>query len=202
MTQPLLVATRNEDKVKEISEIISELDIQWLSLDDLEIELTVAEIGNTFETNAIIKAEAYAATSGMLTLADDSGLEVDALDGRPGVLTARYGGASLSPVQRFELLLEEMRDVPWESRDARFRCVVALASPEGLIGTASGVCEGIIALEPVGSGGFGYDPIFFLPEMDATMAQLMSIDKHRISHRGRALAAIAPMLRKIVGNHS
>ncbi len=196
MKKHLLVATRNEGKVEELASLIGDLVIEWLSLDDMEIELRVEESGGTFQKNAIIKALAYSKESGMLTLADDSGLEVDALDGRPGVRTARYGGVSLTPRQRYELLLRELRDVPEEMRSARFRCVIALAHPNGLAGVASGTCEGFIAMEPVGSGGFGYDPVFYLPDQGMTMAQLSAAEKHRISHRGKAIAGIAPLLRE------
>lgn len=196
MKKHLLVATRNKGKVDELASLIGDLVIEWLSLDDLEIDLRVDESGDTFRENAIIKALAYSKESGMLTLADDSGLEVDALNGRPGVRTARYGGDSLSPRQRYELLLRELRDVPGERRSARFRCVVALARPDGLAGIASGTCEGLIAKEPEGAGGFGYDPVFYLPDQGMTMAQLSAADKHRISHRGKAIAGIAQLLRE------
>ena len=157
----------------------------------------VAETEDTFRGNAVLKATAYAQQTGLLTLADDSGLEVDALDGRPGVLSARYGGPGTTAVDRYQLLLAELRDVPAERRTARFHCVTALAAPNGeLIGTADGVCEGVIALEPSGVGGFGYDPVFFLPPYGLTMAQLDAAEKNRISHRGRAAAAIAPLLRR------
>lgn len=196
MAKKLLVATHNSGKVKELADMLDDLEVEWLSLDDAGTSLDVSETGATFEENAVIKATNYAAVTRLLTLADDSGLEVDALDGRPGVHTARYGGPGLTQRQRYELLLRKLSDVAWEDRVARFRCVVALADGHGLIGTAAGVCEGIIALEPAGSGGFGYDPIFFLPEKGLTMAQLPAAEKHRISHRGRAVAAIAPLLRE------
>jgi XTP/dITP diphosphohydrolase len=196
MANKLLVATHNSGKVKELADMLDDLEVEWLGLDDAGTSLEVSETGATFEENAVIKATNYAAVTGLLTLADDSGLEVDALDGRPGVHTARYGGPGLTQRQRYELLLRKLSDVAWEDRVARFRCVVALADRHGLIGTAAGVCEGIIALEPAGSGGFGYDPIFFLPEKGLTMAQLPAAEKHRISHRGRAISAIAPLLRE------
>ncbi len=196
MKKLLLVATRNKGKVEELASLIGDLVIEWLSLDDLEIDLSVEESGDTFQKNAIIKALAYSKETGMLTLADDSGLEVDALDGRPGVHTARYGGDSLTPRQRYELLLRELRGVPRELRSARFRCVVALARPDGIAGIASGTCEGHIAVEPQGTGGFGYDPVFYLPDQGMTMAQLSAAEKHRISHRGKAIAGIAPLLRE------
>jgi XTP/dITP diphosphohydrolase len=195
MGQTLLVATGNRGKVSEYADMLSDLAISWISLKEIAMNIEVAEIGLTFEENAIIKATEYAERTGYLTLADDSGLEVDALDGRPGVLTARYGGAELSPRDRYMLLLKELAGVPWDKRTARFRCVVALAQPGELIGTASGSCEGLIGLEPVGSGGFGYDPVFYLADKGFTMAQIDPAEKHAISHRGRALSSIVPLLR-------
>ncbi|MGD2048367.1 MAG: RdgB/HAM1 family non-canonical purine NTP pyrophosphatase [Chloroflexota bacterium] len=195
MPQQLLVATRNPGKVAEISEILGSLDVVLLSLDDVGVDLEVEETGETFEENAILKGKVYASKTGLLTLSDDSGLEVDALDGRPGVHTARFGGPDLTPKERYQRLLDSLSSVPWEQRSARFCCVVALSHDEELLGTATGVCEGMIALEPAGEGGFGYDPIFYLPDRNMTMAQLPPGEKHHISHRGRALAAIAPLLR-------
>jgi len=151
----LLVATRNPGKVVELSQMLGDLEVELLSLDDAGTDLEVAETGTTFRLNAILKSTAYARETGLLTLADDSGLEVDALGGKPGVHTARFGGPGLNPRQRYELLLRELVDVPWERRTARFRCSVALADDEGFIGAADGVCEGVIAWEPRGSGGFG-----------------------------------------------
>lgn len=198
----LLVATRNLGKVRELAEILSDQEIDWLSLDDIALTREVAETGTTFRENAILKANEYALASGLLTLADDSGLEVDALDGRPGMHTARYGGPGLTPKQRYELLLQALAQVPAPERTARFRCVVALASPDGLIDTAEGVCEGVIALAPAGDGGFGYDPVFYLPERQKTMAQLPASQKHLISHRGRAFANMVPTLRKVLGERT
>jgi len=195
----LLVATHNKGKVAEYADILGDLAIEWLTLDEAGVGEDVAETGATFRDNAILKAVAYARQTGLLTLADDSGLEVDALGGEPGVYTARYGGPGLSAVDRYRLLLRNLRDVPPERRTARFHCVVALAGPDGeLLGTADGVCEGVIAAAPAGEGGFGYDPVFYLPERGLTMAQLDAAEKHRISHRGRAAAAIAPLLRRQV----
>jgi XTP/dITP diphosphohydrolase len=194
----LLVATHNEGKVAELSAMLSDLELTWLSLADLAISEAVAEVGDTFAENARLKAVTYAKAGRLLTLADDSGLEVDALDGRPGVQTARYGGAGLTAEARWQLLLREMRHVPWQSRTARFRCAIALAAPDGtLLGESEGVCEGFIALEPAGSGGFGYDPVFYLPDRELTMAQLAPGEKKEISHRGRAIRAIAPLLKKV-----
>jgi XTP/dITP diphosphohydrolase len=193
----LLVATRNAGKVRELAAMLADLEVDWLSLDDVGAVEDVAETGSTFEQNAILKASGYAVASGLLTLADDSGLEVDALGGRPGVHTARYGGPQLSPEQRYRRLLSELRHIPWAERTARFRCVIAIANPDALITTAEGVCEGMIAWEPRGEGGFGYDPVFYIPDRQQTMAELPAEVKHQISHRGRAIAKIAPMLRQI-----
>ena len=195
MTKNILLATRNQGKVTEISEILASLDVTWLSLGDVGVNYEVEESGKTFEENAILKVKICARKTGLLTLADDSGLEVDALDGQPGVHTARFGGPGLTQKQRYQRLLESLSSVPWEQRTARFRCVVALGRDQELLGTASGVCEGMIALKPAGMGGFGYDPIFYLPERNKTMAQLQPNEKHRISHRGQALAVLAPLLR-------
>ncbi len=198
----LLVATRNSGKVRELAAMLGDLQLSWLSLDDIALSTEVAETGSTFSQNAKLKANGYAAASGLLTLADDSGLEVDALGGKPGVHTARYGGLGLTPEQRYRRLLIELEHVPWARRTARFRCVVALARPQGLIGTAEGVCEGMIATEPAGDGGFGYDPVFYLPGRQKTMAQLPALVKHQISHRGQAFARIAPLIRQALGETS
>ncbi len=192
----LLVATHNKGKVGEYSEILGDSGIAWLTLDDVGITHDVEETGATFRENAILKAQAYAVQSGLLTLADDSGLEVDALDGRPGVLTARFGGPGLLAADRYRLLLAHLDGVPAPQRTARFRCVIALAAPDGsILGAAEGVCEGEIAQEPQGEGGFGYDPVFYLAELGQTMAQLSAAEKHRRSHRGQATRAIEPLLR-------
>lgn len=195
MSRTLLVATHNQGKVKEFSEMLADLDLEWLSLDDIGMEKDVEETGQTFTQNAILKAETYAAETGYFTLADDSGLEVDALNGEPGIYTARYGGPGLDHEGRYRLLLKNLDGVPEVKRSARFRCVIALATPDGLVGTAEGVCAGRIAEAPVGDGGFGYDPVFFLPDRNLTMAQVPSSVKHQISHRGKALKAIESLLR-------
>jgi XTP/dITP diphosphohydrolase len=200
--QTLLVATHNKGKVAELADMMHDLQVTWVGLDEVGVTMDVEETGQTFQANAELKATAYAAATGLLTLADDSGLEVDALGGEPGVYTARFGGAGLTSKQRYELLLSKLTGVPWEQRTARFRCVIALAGENGVIGTAAGTCEGMIAWEAAGEGGFGYDPIFYLPDRDVTMAQLAAAEKHQISHRGRAVAAIAPLLRKTLSNRN
>ena len=199
MKKELLVATHNQGKVAEFREMLADLLIGWKSLGDVQVSEDVEENGASFEANAILKAKSYAAKTGMITLADDSGLQVDALGGDPGIYTARYGGEDLSHQQRYQLLLRNLAAVPWEQRTARFRCVIALANANGdILGTAEGVCEGMIAMEPAGSGGFGYDPVFYLPERAMTMAEVGSAVKHQISHRGQALKAMEPLLREVL----
>ena len=195
----VLIATRNRGKLREYADLLADLTaggqpIEWVSLADLGIEREVEETGTTFEENARLKATAYARESGLLTLADDSGLEVDALGGAPGVHSARYGGPELDDEGRYRLLLEALKDVPEGKRSARFRCVVAITTPEGELHTAEGTCEGRIAREPKGEHGFGYDPVFVVEEYGRTMAELGPEIKNRISHRARALEAIRPML--------
>jgi XTP/dITP diphosphohydrolase len=196
MANAVLVATHNQGKIKEFKEMMQDLAFDWLGLTEAGISFDVEETGQTLEENAMLKGEGYSKETGLLTLADDSGLEVDALNGAPGVYTGRFGGPGLTPKERYELLLQKMVGVPWEERTARFRCVIVLFGPGRLIGQAVGTCEGYIATEPAGEGGFGYDPVFYLPDWNKTMAQLPAGAKHQISHRGRAVAAIAPLLRE------
>ncbi len=199
MAKKLLIATHNQGKVREFAEMLDDMAIEWLNLNDVAVVEDVEETGTTFLENARLKALVYAAKTGLLTLADDSGLEVDALDGAPGVYTARYGGAGLTHEERYRLLLQNLASVPWEKRSARFRCVISLAAPDGtILGESEGVCEGMIATEPAGDGGFGYDPVFYLPEYEMTMAQVGSAVKHQISHRGRALRNIEGRLRNVL----
>jgi XTP/dITP diphosphohydrolase len=198
MTRKLLVATHNPGKVREYREILAGLPLEVTYLDAEGITEEVDETGATFAENAILKATAYARLSGLLTWADDSGLEVDALGGAPGVYSARYAGPGASDADRYRKLLNALADVPWDRRTARFRCTVALAMPEGDVRTADGACEGVIAFGPAGSNGFGYDPVFYMPERDATMAQLDAEVKNVISHRGRAARVAAEILREMV----
>lgn len=199
----LLVATHNQGKLAEYADLLDGTGVELLTLDMAGITHDIDETGSTFAENARLKAQGYARLTGLTTLADDSGLEVDALEGRPGVQTARYGGEGLTSRQRYERLLIEMADVPAEDRSARFRCVIALAAPNGdLYGTADGTLEGEIAEAASGDGGFGYDPVFWLPERGQTLAQLTPAEKHAISHRGQALRSISPLLHTVVGVHS
>jgi XTP/dITP diphosphohydrolase len=193
----LLVATHNQGKKREFKQLLAPLKAAILFPDDLGIDLDVREDGTTYAENARRKAEGYARASGLPTLADDSGLEVDALGGAPGIHSTRY--VSGSDANRVATLLSYLRDVPWGERTARFRCVVVVLTPGGNVHQAEGVCEGVIAFQPAGAGGFGYDPIFYLPDYECTMAQLSHEGKNRISHRARAVQAASPALRQLLG---
>jgi XTP/dITP diphosphohydrolase len=201
MSKPvrLLVATRNQGKLGEYEELLSGLPVELTYLDGEGIVEDVEETGSTFAENAVLKAQRYALISGLLTLADDSGLEVDALGGEPGVHSARYAGAGATDEDRYRLLLEKMKDIPPDERGARFRCVIAVAEPGGETYTAEGVCEGEIAFGPQGDFGFGYDPVFLLRGSGRTMAQLPPEEKNGISHRARAAQAMRPVLGRLVG---
>jgi XTP/dITP diphosphohydrolase len=197
----LLIATNNPNKVKEFAEILADLPLTVTYLADEGITLDPEETGATFRENAILKAQAFAQASGLLTLADDSGLEVDALGGEPGVYSARYGGTAKDDhVGRCHLVLDKLaaQNVPWPERTARFRCVIALATPERLIETVEGTVEGIIGYELKGSNGFGYDPIFFVPELNQTLGEAPGVVKHQISHRGRAARAAVEVIERLV----
>ena len=192
----LLIATRNPGKKREYRELLDGLEAGIVFPDDLDLRLDVREDGTTYAQNARKKARKYAAASGLLTVADDSGLEVDALSGAPGLHSARY--AEGTDADRVDALLEAMQGVPWEERTARFRCVLAVVTRSGHIVEFEGVCEGMIALEPQGQRGFGYDPVFYLPNRDRTMAQLSRETKNRISHRARAVREAMPALADLV----
>jgi XTP/dITP diphosphohydrolase len=183
----LLVATHNQGKLHELSGLLSGVSVQILSLTDLGRSVAVEEHGTTFESNAVHKTVEYSRLGDALTLADDSGLEVSALGGAPGIRSARYGGPGLSDEQRCRALLDALQKVPWDDRKARFVCVLALARGGSLIRTFRGVVEGIIAFEPRGAGGFGYDPIFYYPPLSRTFGELRREEKEKVSHRGQAL---------------
>jgi XTP/dITP diphosphohydrolase len=194
----ILLATHNRGKLREFAEILADLPVEWITLDDAGIREEAEETGQTFEENARIKAEFYGRLTGLPTLADDSGLEVDALDGAPGVYSARYSGANATDQDRYRLLLKNMESVPQDQRSARFRCVIALARPDGQMITADGRVEGEIGSEPRGTHGFGYDPVFWLPEYAASLAELGPEIKNKISHRARAVEAIRPALEALL----
>ncbi len=199
MRKKLLVATHNYGKVKEFTRLLSGFKFDVIGLVDLGIEVEIEETGTTFEENALIKARGYADISGELTLADDSGLVVDALDGEPGVMSARYGGKELNDGQRVELLLENMEDVPGWKRTARFIAVLALVGQDLSNGysTSEGVLEGAITHQPIGHNGFGYDPVFWLAPYSKTAAELSGEGKDKLSHRGRAFEGLRRTLRSL-----
>lgn len=193
----LLVATTNLKKGGEMLQILSEarLGIEIITLADLPPMPPVDETGETFMANAHLKADAAISQSGLVTIADDGGLVIDALDGHPGVKSHRFLGEETSFPEKMAAILEMMRDVPDEKRTCRFVCAVVIATPDGGSFECTGVCEGHIAHEMRGSDGFGYDPIVYLPQRNRSMAELLPVEKHTISHRGKALALAIPELR-------
>ncbi len=182
----LLLATGNQAKLKELRSLLCDLPYELVTLTEVGISVKVDESGNSLEENARLKATIFADKSQLLTLADDSGLEVDALGGQPGVLSARYAGENASDSERIDYLLSRLKGVPWEQRRAHFKCVIAIATPDGQVEFSSGACLGIITLKPRGEQGFGYDPVFYLPRLGKTMAELPLEVKNRVSHRGKA----------------
>jgi XTP/dITP diphosphohydrolase len=184
----IVIASSNNHKIIEIKDKFSKfLDIEIIPLSECSDIPEIIEDGDTFLKNAIKKAEIIRDHTGEITMADDSGLVVDFLNGEPGVYSARYGGAHITDTDRYNLILEKMSDAPFDKRSARFICVIAIAFPNGRIITAEGKCEGVIGYKPSGTNGFGYDPIFYLPEFKATMAELSLTEKNKISHRAKAL---------------
>ena len=192
----LLVATGNPGKVREFAAALAAEGFEVHGLEHLDDRADVEETGVTFEANARLKAEAYSLRTEMLVLADDSGIEVDALDGAPGVHSARYGGPDLDDNGRNRRLLQELADVPDEKRTARFRCVLAVARGGETLATFDGVIEGRINHQPVGDNGFGYDPLFFHEPSGCTTAQLSVEAKRKVSHRGGAIAKLVAALHR------
>ncbi len=192
----LLIGTSNQGKVREYQILLDGVSLRLLSLKDVGLgSMDVDETADTYEGNAILKARTYAQASGLYALADDSGVEVRALNGQPGLFSARYAGPEASEVDRYRKLLSELVDVPDDQRGARFVCVTAVADPKTLsVTTATGIVEGRIAREPGGTGGFGYDPVFIPEGYDISIGSLPPEVKHEISHRGRAARAILPVL--------
>jgi XTP/dITP diphosphohydrolase len=190
----LLLATGNQAKVREYRSLLRDLPFRLVTPEEQGITTAVNEVGDSLEENARLKAATLAAESRLVALADDSGLEVDVLGGEPGPLSARYAGEGASDEERISYLLERLAGVPWEKRSARFRCVIAVATPGGRVELCSGECRGLITFEPVGRGGFGYDPVFYLPGMAKTMAELLPEEKNRISHRGQAARRVPEVL--------
>ncbi len=195
LRRKLLLATNNQAKVREYRSLLQDLSYELVTLAEQGINTVVDEVGESLEENARLKATLLADESQLLALADDSGLEVDALGGEPGRFSARYAGENASDKDRVNYLLLKLKDVPWEKRTARFRCVIAIAIPDGEVEFCSGECQGFITFEPKGEQGFGYDPIFYLPELDKTMAELPPEIKNQVSHRGQAAQKAYHLLR-------
>ena len=193
----LLLATGNKGKLEELRRLLTGVPFDLISPSDIGLNLDVHESGKTYATNARLKARAFAVASGLLTLADDSGIEVDALGGAPGVLSSRYAGSGVSDNQRVDYLLAKLNNIPCEPRTARFRCVMAIALPHGKVKLCSGSCRGIITFAPRGTSGFGYDPVFYFPKLGKTMAELPSEIKNRISHRAKAAARARKILNEL-----
>ena len=192
MSEKFVLATHNAGKLAEMKAILSGLGVEVISPAEAGADVEVEETGSTFAENAMLKAKAVCAAAGLPAIADDSGLCVDALNGGPGVYSARYGGEDLDDRGRYMLLLSGMRGQT--TRAAHFSCAVACAFPNGDTLTAEGRCDGAIAFAPMGDGGFGYDPVFLVPEKGKTFGQLSAEEKSAISHRGKALAAFAENL--------
>ena len=181
----LVLASQNQKKLKEMSQILNELGVEICLQSDVGVSIDVEETGTTFEENSLLKAMAVMEATGLPAIADDSGLCVDALGGAPGVYSARYGGEGLDDVGRYRLLLENMRGQ--SPRTCRFVSVITCCFPTGEVLVARGECEGTVAFAPMGDGGFGYDPIFFLPQLKKTFSQITQEEKNQISHRGCAM---------------
>ncbi|AOV07312.1 XTP/dITP diphosphatase [Sporosarcina ureilytica] len=197
----VLIATNNKGKRKDFEALFHPLGINVLTLQDIEEMIDVEETGTTFEENAILKAETVANLLGKTVIADDSGLEIDALDGAPGVYSARYAGNDSTDELNIDKALRALEGVPGDKRTARFRCVLAVAGPMMETTVFSGSCEGVITEARRGTNGFGYDPIFYVPSKDRTMAELTAEEKSKISHRGAALkklqAELSTMIQKV-----
>jgi XTP/dITP diphosphohydrolase len=198
MVTKLLLATSNPGKVDEYRALLAGMNVTLVTPSDQGLVDQPEETGDTFEENALLKARYYALATGLMSLADDSGLEVDALGGEPGVHSARYAGEGATDADRVLLLLSKLEGVPSEKRAARFQCVVALAWPEGTTETFHGSCEGRIAAEPKGRNGFGYDPVFYVPELGKSFAELEPVVKNQRSHRAEAARKAADRLRGVI----
>ena len=193
----ILIATTNLGKASELTKLMNALPCTFVSLGDLGITEDIEETGNTFEENAVIKSSFYAKVSGLLTIADDSGLEVDSLGGKPGIHSKRFAGENASDNDRVNLLLSLLSEYPLiTQRAARFRCCLVLSDPEKIISASEGICEGIITSAPQGYNGFGYDPVFFIPEIEKTMAEISEKVKNEISHRGKAVKKLSEIILK------
>lgn len=195
----LLLATTNPGKIREYRLLFSDLGYQIVTLAEEGIHEVATEPGDSYQQNAQLKAAAYAKLTGLTTIADDSGFEVDALDAEPGIHSARFAGEDATDADRIGLLLARLADVPWEKRSAHFRCAIAIVTPEGQSELAHGECHGIIAFEARGENGFGYDPIFYLADKGKTMAEFPLELKNRVSHRGKAALKAREILGRLRG---
>ncbi|MGN0378836.1 MAG: XTP/dITP diphosphatase [Butyrivibrio sp.] len=192
----MIFATGNQDKIKEIRAILGDIGEEILSMKEAGIDLDIVEDGTTFEENAVIKAKAVSKLTGQLALADDSGLEVDALNKEPGIYSARYMGVDTPYEVKNRNIIERLEGVEGKDRSARFVCAIAAAFPDGEVITTRGTIEGVIAKEPAGTNGFGYDPIVYVPEYGMTTGQMEPEAKNKISHRGKALMAMKEILKE------
>jgi XTP/dITP diphosphohydrolase len=198
----LLLATNNKGKVREYQSLLKGVPFELVTPAEQGINMEVEETGSTFEENARLKALAFARVSGLLTLADDSGLAVDALKGEPGIRSSRYAGEGATDADRVKFLLAKLEHIAPGKRTAHFICVIALAFPDGQIEICSGKCDGLIISEPRGENGFGYDPIFFFPALKKTMAELSTEIKNQVSHRARAAREAAKVLNNLANLQS
>tara|TARA_B110000116_G_C16769747_1_gene552692 strand:- start:215 stop:808 length:594 start_codon:yes stop_codon:yes gene_type:complete len=197
MNPKLLLGTSNPGKIEEFKNLLKDIPYELRTLNEESCTIDVVEDGKTFMENATLKAMQYAKATKLPCLSDDSGIEVDALNGRPGIYSARYGGPGLNDQDRVNLILQEMENIPFEKRQARFKSAIVIAWPDGQILSEESTIEGVINYKPSGKNGFGYDPIFYLPELDKTSAEINSEDKNKISHRGKAIEKIIPLLLNI-----
>ena len=195
----LLLATFNPGKIREYRSLLGSLGYQLVTPAEQGIASIATEPGNSYEQNARLKAIAYAKLSQLITLADDSGLEVDALGGEPGIHSARFAGKDATDADKVKILLAQLAGIPWEKRTAHFKCAIAIVTPQGQLELCHGECHGIIAFEAKGEKGFGYDPVFYLPEIGKTMAELPTETKNQISHRGQAAQKARQILQRFHG---
>ena len=198
----MLIATNNSGKVEEYRRLLGYVPVELTTPSDEGVTQEPEESGDTFEENALIKAHFYSEATGLPALADDSGIEVDALNGEPGVRSARYGGLQASDDDRNKLLLSRLSNLPWEERTARFICVVAMVWPRAGKETFQGACQGYVAFEPIGQEGFGYDPLFYYPSFTKTFGQVDAEAKDSVSHRGIATRKAVQKLKEVIGARS
>ena len=194
--EKIILASNNTNKVREVKEILRDMNVEIISMKEAGIDLDIEENGTTFEENALIKARAVCKLTGNITIADDSGLEVDYLDKQPGVYSARFMGHDTSYDIKNQAIIDKLKGVEGNDRSARFVCAIAAAFPDGEVITTRGTIEGVIAKEPAGTNGFGYDPIVYVPEYGMTTGQMEPEAKNKISHRGKALMAMKEILKE------